>query len=303
MKRFAPVLLAIALSGCSFLSSQGNSQESSSSSESSVQETRNVSYTGQLEKLGASMYLQGTHQLLLEDGKTVILESALLTLDDYAGMQVVVFGAVRPTEETGGIIMRVEAVTILSSSSSSSSEESSSSSELSSSSSSFSSSRSSTPASKSSIAAVSSKASVAASSVAAGVSADVDAQVKAMAKDDMSAAKWSQQYCTSHIGFCVPIQKNWWFTSFGTTGSSLWHVEVSNKEIAGLGDGPIVINLMTGSLESTGKTDNSVSENGGFVVAYRAWKDNTHFEISAPAALKSAVTFMAQSLTSYQVSQ
>ena len=321
MKRLLPVTLSVLLTACNLFGSAGSQMSSESSSQAAqLPETHNVSYTGTVEVADADVSSQGSHQLRLQDGRTVVLSSTLLALDDYVSLDVVVFGAVRPTTDGSGVAMRVESVTVLSATysseaSSSSSEEQSSSQEP------TVSSVATEPSSVSSIASVaaamSSKAPVVSSvssaakssiapapvSSAAGISAALDAKVKAMAKEDIAANRWTQQYCTSHIGYCVAVHKNWWFTSFGTSGSALWHLEVSNDEIAGLGDGPLVVNLMPGSVESAGASDGAVTEKNGFVTAYRSWKDNTHFEISAPSALKPAVSYMAQSITSYSPAQ
>lgn len=296
MRRISLLVCTALLSACSLGSLQNGDTQSSSSS--SLPETSNVSYTGTLEELGPSIYMQGTHQLTLEDGKIVLLESTLLTLDDYVGAEVVVFGAVRPTVEEGGIIMRVEAITVLSGTSSSSSESTSMSSSMTSATATTSrSSAAITSAQQTTISRSSSTTMT--SSAATGVSGTVNATAAAMAKDDLAPARWSQQYCTTHIGFCVPVHKNWWYTSFGTSGSALWHVEVSGKEITGLGEGIIIVNLMSGPASA----DGSVETRGDFVVAQKNWKDNTHFEISAPVALKAAVTYMSSNITPYEAAQ
>lgn len=322
MKRLLPLALSLLLAACNLFGSAGSQMSSQSSSlAETLPETHNVSYTGTVEPADADVSSQGTHQLRLQDGRTVVLSSTLLTLEDYVSLDVVVFGAVRPTSDGSGVAMRVESVTVLSPMSSSESSSSSSEEQSSSEESSLSSVAALEPSSVSTISSVavtvSSKASVASSvssaakssvaaapvSSAAGMSAALDAKVKSMAKEDIAASRWTQQYCTSHIGFCVAVHKNWWFTSFGTSGSALWHIEVSNGEIAGLGDGPVVVNLMPGSVESIGASDGAVTEKNGFVTAYRSWKDNTHFEITAPSALKAAVSYMAQSITSYSPAQ
>lgn len=315
MQRLALLAGTVLLAGCSLFAPPAGDSSGSSSSQAALPETRNVSYTGTVEDAGIGIAMEGTHRLRLADGKSVLLQSGLLELDDYVGLEIVATGAVRPTVEAGGgIIMRVESVTVLTVVNTSSSAESSSAESLEASS--FSSSvssalssaaptvQSSKPSAASVVSAPVSKASVAPatpSSAAAGLSGEVELRVKAMAKEDIAANRWTQQYCTSHIGFCVPIHKNWWFTSFGTAGSALWHVEVSSEEIEGLGDGPIVVNLMTGGVESAGASDGAVVEKNGYVVAYRAWEDNTHFEVSAPLSLRAAVTYMARSITTYAV--
>lgn len=311
MRRVLAIIVPVLLTGCSLLSGQ-TMEGTSSSSASSAMETQNVSYIGTVTILGPGIATEGTHLLTLDDGRVIFIESDLLTLNDYIGKQILAFGSVRPTSTGNGIVMRVNSVTILTESSDSSSSESSSS-EVSSSTTSSSSSSSVATSSAKSVTPVSSApkssapvvSSASAKSIAstAGTSGQVDANVKAMAKVDVSATQWTQQYCSSHIGYCIPIHKNWWYTSFGTTGSSLWHVEASGQEIQKLGDGPIVINLITGSLASRGISDGSVQAQGDFVVAYKEWKDNTHFEVSAPTALKAAVTYMAKSITAYQIAQ
>jgi hypothetical protein len=68
--------------------------------------------------------MQGTHQLNLDDGRLVLLQTTdgNLNLDVYLGKRVEVRGSVEPTVESGGLIMHVEEVTILELADSSSSE-------------------------------------------------------------------------------------------------------------------------------------------------------------------------------------
>ena len=104
----------------------GTSDSSASSagtaaSASSVVETRNVSYRGTVENQGVSIFMEGTHKLELDDGRFILLQSDVVDLNASVGMKVEVLGAVRPTVEQGGQIMRVERVTSLEMPSSSSS--------------------------------------------------------------------------------------------------------------------------------------------------------------------------------------
>ena len=119
-----------------------------------------------------------------------------------------------------------------------------------------------------------------------------------MSKDDLAMGQWTQQYCTSHIGFCIPVHRNWWFKSFGTTTSYLWHVEVSPEELQGLGDGPLVINLISGGIPAS--DDTTFKGQGDFVVGLRSWTENRHFEITAQKELRSAVEYMTKNLTVYE---
>ena len=117
-----------------------------------------------------------------------------------------------------------------------------------------------------------------------------------MAKEDISAGRWTQQYCSTHIAFCFPVHKNWYFKSFGSTTGSLWHVEVGAAAIENMGEGPIVVQLKNGDVTSLGVADGAVVESGGKVTGYRTWSDNRHFEISADASLKASVSIMLQGL-------
>lgn len=270
--------------------------------ESSRAETRNVVYRGTLLPLGASIYMEGTHRLTLEDGRFILLEANGLLLDEYLNREVEVFGTTRATVEGGGIIMRVERVAELAASSAASSEAAVSSDALSSSA--VASSAPAAPASRApapASVAPPSSAPVASSQAPVGEvassSAESDAlslRAAAMAKANMDAANWTQEYCSTHIQFCIPVHKNWYYVSFGATSSSQWHVELSSEEILALGDGPVTIVLHTGT---TPAADGHVTVEGGVATGYRAWTNNRHFVISAPAVLEAAVRHITQELT------
>lgn len=301
-------------------------------------------YRGTVEKQGVSIFMEGTHRLRLEDGRFILMESETVDLTPYIGQKVEVFGAVRPTVEQGGLIMRVERVTSLEASSSSSSSvgdlifcggiaafpcpdgmqcvddpddscdpahggadcggictgipTSSASSAVSS------------IVSISSLSSISSISSVTSSissttssSVAAAVSSatsnwqaseDLTAKAAVMAKDKMDPSLWTQQYCSSHIGYCFPVHKNWWFFSFGATSSTFWHVEVGPSEIVNLGDGPLSVDLVSGDTTS----DGSVTVTGDTVVGIRSWTGGRHLEIRGPANLETAVRYITEQLKS-----
>ena len=317
------ILCAAFLVGCKPATPSNTTATSSTSSVQSaslqaINETHNVSYQGIVQKAGMSVYMQGTHRLELSDGRVVLLESQELDLNRYVNKKVAVLGAVRPTVEDSGMIMRVEQITLLQEESSSSSSEVSS--EEGSSHSSVESSASSVAASsKSSVMTVSSKSSVSSIAISSIVSsasssmvssmasssfsslaplsttdteAQMNARVQIMAKANMADALWTQQYCTTHIGFCFPVHKNWWFKSFGTTTSYLWHIEISTEDITDLGQGPLVVNVMSGNLASVNAVDGTVRTQGEFVIGYKALKDNSHIEVSAPKALEAAVRYI-----------
>lgn len=303
---FAITLCILSLSACDWFAGNTDGESTSSSSASSaIQETRNVLYRGTLREAGVSIFMQGTHRLELDDGRFVLLESEIVDLDDYMDMRVEVYGSVRPTVEAGGMIMRVESVASLEVSSSSSidssSADSSSSESSEASQESLSSSRSSavsvTVSSKVSSVAVSSTSSIevvsSASSADSGASGDIQAKAAVMAKENMAASNWTQQYCSSHIKFCIPVHKNWWYTSFGATASSLWHMEIGPEELESIGDGVITVKLVSGSVSS----EKQVTVSGGFATGYRSWDANRHFEITAPANLEQAVRYITEQLS------
>ena len=283
---------------------QTPANDTSSSSLSSVEETQNVSFSGIVSKLGASIYTEGTHKLTLDDGRFVLLESDTIDLDNYIGQHVEVAGDARPTVEAGGTIMTVRSVfgyedlssSSLSSGSGTLSSSGSLSSAVSLSSSAVSSVRSSTPMIASSSAPSSAPASSVASSSAPAAN-DLSAKTAEMAKADMSPANWTQKFCSAQIAFCTPVHKNWWFKSFGTTSSYLGHVEIGTEEMNSLGEGPISINLVAGAISTVNMSDGQIVTQGNTVTGYRAWSGDRHLEITAPAVLIDAVRYITQNLT------
>ncbi len=277
-----------------------------------MQETQNVTYQGTLQAAGTSIFMEGTHKLQLEDGRFIMLESSAVDLNTYLDKKVELFGAVRPTVEAGGMIMRVERVTSMESSSSvessmssdsslssSSSEESVSSissalsSSIKSSVASVAAPASSVKPSSSSVAASIASSVAATSSVAFEGSAELTDKAAIMAKDNMAANLWTQQYCTKTAAYCISVHKNWYFKSFGATSATLWHVEVGPQEINNIGEGPLSVNLVSGTTDSDGQ----VKAEGGSVVGYKAWTENRHFEIRGPANLQAAITYMLGTIT------
>jgi len=284
--------------------------------ESEVDQTPSIEVTreGVLEKLGVSIYMEGTHRLLLDAGTTTLLRSQVVNLDDYLNQRVEVTGIERPTVEGDASIINVSFVRSISGAPEVL-DESSSSSETVAEAASSSSVKAVLPAPTAPVRSAASSSKAAASSAAFSSAAassvpsddQVDdpapnnATVAEMSKTPVDASTWTQRYCTSHIGFCVPLHKSWWFKSFGATTSYVWHVEVSSREIENLGDGPLLINLVSGSLE--GGKDSTLSVEGDYVVGYRSWTDGRHFEISAPGALRSAVDYITRNLTTEETTQ
>ncbi len=301
---FAVLIPLAVLGACTSTTDSNNGQSSTPTiSSAPMQETKNVTYQGVLRAAGASIFMEGTHKLELEDGRFIMLQSSDIDLSDFIGDKVEVFGAVRPTVEAGGMIMRVEKVTSMEPSSSSSSEES-----MSSESSSMSSVTSSAASSvvtavssapvvasssrissvASSVVAVSSAAAVQSSAPAYEASTELSEKAAVMAKDNMAAGNWTQQYCTKTAAYCIAIHKNWYFTSFGATSSTLWHLEVGPQEINNIGEGPLSVNIVSGETSMDGQ----VKAEAGGVVGYKAWTEGRHFEIRGPANLQAAISYM-----------
>ncbi|MDO8469220.1 MAG: hypothetical protein Q7S29_05695 [Candidatus Peribacter sp.] len=281
---------------------------SSSSSESPVVETHNVSFTGTVRPAGISIYMEGTHRLELSDGRFILLASETVDLNGYVGEQAEATGSIRPTVEEGGTIMRVEQIRLLETSSSSSTSVASVSSSASSASSVASASSVSSPlpvassAPSSKPAPVSSAQHSSSSVSTAPVTIDVSAQVTSMAKQNLATANWTQAYCAPPtVGFCVPVHRNWYFKSFGTASEALWHIEVGSLSLENLSDGPIAVNLLGGALSAKGIADKDVRDDGSTVRGYREWTKDRHIEISAPSALKAAVDYMTQHLSAMEV--
>lgn len=142
-------------------------------------------------------------------------------------------------------------------------------------------------------------------------STSVPADSAAMEQQNVMLAKqtydqdslWTQKYCTSHIAFCIPVHKNWYFKSFGATTSNLWHVELGMVDIAELGDGAIIMNLVSGTSASMQAQDGQIKTQGSDIIGFKDWDDGTHFEIIADARLKAAVTYMLSHITPYAGAQ
>lgn len=298
MNRIRPLLIGLtmfALAGCLGGQEPADTTDPVETGDTAgdTQETNNVIYRGRLEEAGVSIFMQGTHKLTLDDGRFILLESEDVDLDDYLNDDVEVFGSVRPTVEAGGMIMRVESIKSLSASSSSSSAETGTGSSSSSSEESDESSSSSAAGASSSAEDTMTQTSSASDTA---MSADLEAKAALMAKDKQGPENWTQSYCSTHIGFCIPVHRNWWFKSFGTTSSALWHLEIGPSEMNNLGEGPITVRLVSGDIASSGMSDGQVLVQGDLVTGARSWAGNRHFEIRGPANLESAVRYITEQL-------
>ncbi len=350
MKQSSLLLAAsvLLLSACMPGTDNGNQTGSSASSQqasSTVAETKNVLYRGTVEKQGVSIFMEGTHRLRLDDGRYILLHSDAVDLNAFIDMKVEVVGAVRPTVEAGGQIMRVERITSMEPSSSSSAVSSktfcggiagiqcpddqtcvddpsdscdpmnggadcggmcipgTSSAAVSSAPASVAASSiaaSVAPASSkvsSSLAPVASSVApastpTAASSSAWQASADLSAKAAIMAKDKQGTENWTQQYCSSHIGFCFPVHRNWWFKSFGATSNTFWHIEIGPTEMNNLGEGPLSVDLVSGNATS----DGSVTVSGDTATGIRSWTGGRHIVVTGPASLEWAIRYITEQI-------
>ncbi|MEK7137347.1 MAG: hypothetical protein AAB853_03615 [Patescibacteria group bacterium] len=367
-------MLPLVLLGCSLFGLGGGeevSEETGTQTSSLVTEeelvTENVTYTGLLEEGGVTIYQEGSHRLMLSDGKMVILESSdevAVPLALYVGKLVRVQGDVSPTVEAGGTLMKVRDIAWIRRESDAEGREAEvlrvicggaagvacpagevcllegetgicvieeqeeevgpvdgeeqgmmegeTSSEASSApameeegemveepgSTAGTSSSASSPVQSSSSSASSQTSSSSSSSASSTSSptATSDARVETMAEENSASERWTQQYCSTHLSFCIPVHKNWYYKSFGATASVLWHVEVGPGPIENLGDGPLHVELKTGDLSTLGVADNAVTEAGGKVIGYRTWTENRHFEISGHPSLRDSVTYITKGL-------
>ncbi len=270
-----------------------SSSASSAYSSSSIRETHNVAYEGVVRPAGISIYMEGTHRLSLENGKFVLLESESVDLNGYVDERVRIFGSLRPTVEAGGMIMRVERVELVEDEETKEPKEVHASEESSSSAGAASSSSFSSFTSFSSFSSFTSLP-----EKPQATDATKEVRIQYMSEQDYSASQWTQQYCTSHIGFCIPVHRNFWYKSFGATASALWHVEINTEPIERLGDGPIVVRLLPGSRAEQDKT---IVTSATGVIGYRTWTENRHFEVSADVRLKPAIEYIIGNFTPVSV--
>ena len=289
----------------------------SSTGDSAIRETKNVIYQGIVKPAGISIYQQGTHRLLLPDGRFILLESSSVDLNGYVDEQVELLGALRPTVEGAGTIMRVESAKLLAAQ-----KPAETGSGITSTGSALPEDADTAPAEESATAPdtvnevpeaepkkeVTSEPEETKEDAGGNdtrpasvipPSPGMEERTAKMSQESFAPEEWTQQYCTAHIGFCIPVHRNWWFKSFGTTTTYLWHVELNSEEIADLYDGPIHVNLISGAVTEADAQDKQVKSADGYLIGFRSWTDNRHFEIAAPKALGAAVRYITENLAEY----
>jgi|TARA_Y100000310_G_scaffold295896_1_gene327673 hypothetical protein len=315
---------SIVLSACGLVEveyEEGLTDGSAPLEQEAVRETENVTYTGVVQPAGISVYQQGSHRLVLPGGKFVLLESEDLDLNGYVDEEVQIFGALRPTVEAGGMIMRVEKIELVAKESlddvddlieelpvateeevaeepteeptedqgePSADPEDTEVQELPD--------TEEPPTEEVDEVVEEVSEEPAEEAPAAEPTAEYTERIELMARQDYSAANWTQQYCTSHISFCAPVHRNWWFKSFGATSSTLWHVELSPEPIESLGQGPIVVELIAGTI---GEADGTVDTTNGEAVGYKEWTFGRHFRISGDVSLVDAIKYITENITEY----
>ena len=280
---------------------------SSEEKKAEVRETKNVIYQGVVKPAGISIYQQGSHRLQIENGKFILLESDSVDLNGYVGEHVEMIGAVKPTVEEGGMIMRVESAKLIVDEEKEVVKETEETDETDEKEDDTESEPDNEEVEKetaddsdtsddedSSGSSVSSETSVSSSEVQP-ITPELAERIRKMANESFTPDQWTQEYCTAHIGFCIPVHRNWWFKSFGTTSSLLWHIELSSEELGDLYSGPIHVNLVSGNISSSAK-ERQIEQKGPNVVGYRSWTDGRHFEITAPVALEGAVRYITDNL-------
>ena len=284
-----------------------------------IRETKNVFYTGVVKPAGISIYNEGSHKLVLDDGRMILLESEEIDLNGYVDERVDVFGAIRPTVEGAGSIMRVERVKLvveeekqdvedLGEELEKSETESQSESPLN------------IPSSSDGQGEGEEVSNEEVSTATSGdmvdenveivqetndspvsISPELMARIEKMAAHKTDVAEWTQQYCSSQIKFCFPIHRNWWYTSYGATTSALWHMELSPEDMTdfSMGDSPIVLNLFGGSLAEQGHEDKQVLSAGDHITIYVDWNGYQYFTISGHSLLQSAITYLSENIRPY----
>jgi len=156
-----------------------------------------------------------------------------------------------------------------------------------------------TSLSVSSVPVASSRSPESSSSSAAGANTNEQQIVALMNQRYDDQSLWTQSYCTSHIAFCIPVHKNWYFKSFGATTSNLWHVEFGIATIDTLNQGAVVLSLVSGASDSAGGADGQIKIQGNDIVGYKDWTDGNHFELIADSRLRAPVTYMLSHITPY----
>lgn len=302
----------LVLQSCSSLWPFGDYADDEAMSSSSASSAETLTRYTDVSLQGTLMFQPGSatnYELRTPGGSVFALATGTTSYAEYEGKEVQIAGTLEESLDGSVRLLTVKEITEVVGEKSSSSEESSSSvaSVSSAAVSSFSaSSKASAASSKASVASVVSSAPAAASSASAPSTGDGSsvhseewlARAKKMSRSRGPEA-WTQQYCSSHIGFCFPVRSDFWYRSFGAAAGSLWHVEISSEDILNLGDGPLVVDLVTGRLEGD-LSDGLIREADGTVFGYRNWTNNRYMRVSAPSELYASVEIITKGIVPYE---
>lgn len=307
---FAIVVPALLLvQGCSFWPFGGSAEtqieaSSSSSSEESLSRYTDVSLEGTIYLQPGS---QSAYELRTPGGSSFALVQGSANFADYNEKDVQVSGSLQESMDGSVRLLTVREITEIVSDSSSSESSSEAVSSAESSVSSVASSRASSASSQVVSSAKSSASSVAVSSAAVSSTGEGStavhseewiARMKKMARP-RGAETWTQQYCSSHVGVCFPVRSDYWYRSFGASTGSAWHVELNSEEIVNLGDGPLIVDLVSGRLEGE-LSDGLIREADGNVYGYRSWTGSRYFRVSAPVELRASVEIITKGIAPFE---
>lgn len=303
-KKIASICLLLTITACSTstvtpvpeqegtVSSMREEVKESSSSIAPKAETR----TGVIKPIGITIYMQGTHKLEQTDSsELLLLESTSVDLNGYVNETVQITGLISSTIEANGLIMNVDSIQLIeiSSSSSLADTESFSSAEDQTSTIPTQAQPSSVSTSASEIDTNSSTSSEAVSQSSFAKNAINTEVITEFTTYDYAPANWTQNYCSRLAPFCLKFHKNWWYQSFGATTNELNRLEISNKEVAKIGDGVIIVRLLAGTTSLNGQ----VQVASGIVTAYHTLDANRYFIVEGPVELQTAITYLANTIT------
>lgn len=81
-----------------------------------LKETHMKSYTGKVEPMGMSIFMQGSHQLVDDAGEMLVIlqsENGQVDLNKFVNKKVKVSGTEEPTVEAGGSVLSVTSIEAL----------------------------------------------------------------------------------------------------------------------------------------------------------------------------------------------
>jgi hypothetical protein len=104
MKRLGMLVLMLAVLGVPVLADPAKDAQ---------KETHMKSYTGKVQPMGMSIFMQGSHQLVDDSGEMVVIlqtENGKIDLNKFVNKMVKVSGSEEPTVEAGGSVLTVTSI-------------------------------------------------------------------------------------------------------------------------------------------------------------------------------------------------